>query len=433
MRHSAFKTENGDLLFGGINGFSIFNPASIKDNTNIPKVVITGLKLFNQAVRINDATGILSTNISLTNEITLNHNQTVLSLSFAALSYTAPEKNQFAFIMEGFDKEWSYIGNKNEAFYSNLPPGNYIFRVKAANNDKVWNEKGVALKINVLPAWWETLLFRVGVLLILIILIIAFIGYRTYKFKQNKKQLEDKVREATEEVKNRNDKLEEAKQKLVGVMDDVKNQLGKTSTQLLNSANSQASTIEEISSSIENMALNINESAEGAAKVYDNAKSVEKETTESVVIVSETVTSIRNITEGINFISEFARVTNLLSINAGIEAARAGIHGKSFAVVANEVKKLADDSQGVAIEIKDLSESGLSLSQKANDKITELQGYVKIIVSLISQISDSSQNQSYEAKNVNLAIQELSSYINDTAQLAENLDNAIKYLSISDD
>jgi methyl-accepting chemotaxis protein/ligand-binding sensor domain-containing protein len=432
IRHSTYQTKDGELLFGGINGFNIFLPEEIKDNPTIPKVVITGLKLFNKPVYVNDHNNILSSNISLTKEMVLTHKQSVISFSFAGISYTSPEKNQYEYMMEGFDEDWINIGNKNEAFYTNLPAGDYTFRVRASNNDGVWNEQGVALGVTVLPPWWAKWWFRMIIFLIIVASVYGFVNWRMKKFKENKRLLEQKVAEATEEVKHRNEKLEEAKVKLANIMDDVRNELGNTSKKLLDSANGQASTIEEISSSIEQMSRDIDENAQGASQMYESAKRVETDTEDSVQIVSETVKSIEDITQGIGFISEFARTTNLLALNAAIEAARAGSHGRSFAVVANEVKKLADSSQDVAVHIKSMSESGMDLSQRASEKITELQQYISGIVNLISQIQVSSQNQSYEAKNVNLAIQQISSYINETAQLAESLDSAIKSLSIED-
>lgn len=430
IRHSAYKTKDGELLFGGINGFNIFRPEEIKDNPIIPKVVITGLKLFNKQVQVNDQNKILSSNISLTKEIELTHKQSVISFSFAGISYSSPEKNQYEYMMEGFDEDWINIENKNEAFYTNLPAGEYTFKVRASNNDRVWNREGVALGVTILPPWWATWWFRIMLFLSLVASVYIFVNWRMKTFKENKILLEQKVAEATEEVKRRNGKLEEAKAKLANIMDDVRNELGNTSKRLLDSANSQASTIEEISSSIEQMSRDIDENAQGASQMYESAKRVVTDTDDSVQIVSETVKSIEDITEGIGFISEFARTTNLLALNAAIEAARAGSHGRSFAVVATEVKKLADSSQDVAVHIKSLSESGMDLSQKASGKITELQRYISGIVNLIAQIQVSSQNQSYEAKNVNLAIQQISTYINETAQLAENLDSAIKSLSI---
>jgi ligand-binding sensor domain-containing protein/methyl-accepting chemotaxis protein len=426
------KTKKGEMLFGGRNGFNIFHPDKIKLNEFIPNVVITGFKLFYKPVEIGGDDSPLSKHISKTKLIVLDHTQSVFTFDFIALNYTSAEKNQYAYMMEGYDKAWIEIGNKHEATYANLPAGKYIFRVKASNNDGIWNEEGSSIQVIILAPWWKRLWFRILVILFITLDVSFGVRQRTQAMRRTQEKLESEVRKATEDIELRNEKLEEAKLKLAAIMDDVKNELGSASDQLLEATNSQASSIEEISSSIEQMARDIDENALGASKMLDNAKVVEKESDLSVGIVNQTVNAIDDIIEAIGFISEFAQMTNILSINAAIEAARAGEHGKSFGVVASQVKELADQSQKVAVNIKQLSSSGLDLSKNASSKITELQDYIRNIVELITQISQSSQNQSTAANHISTAVQEVSTYVNSTTHLAEKLDGAIKSLTVSD-
>ncbi len=432
VTNASYKSVTGEFYLGGVNGFNVFHPENIKINSDIPEVVITDFLLFNKPVQIGAKSSPLSEHISFTDELTLNYKQSVFTFKFVSLNFKTSEKNLYKYYMEGFDEEWIDAGTKREASYTNLPAGDYTFKVKASNNDGLWNEEGTSINISILPPWWKTWWFQTIVITLIVIVIVGVFLSRTKKLKKDQAILQKKVRVATEEVKKRNAKLEEAKGKLANIMTDVKSELGKASVELLDATNSQASTIEEISSSIEHMAREINENAVNASQMFDNAKNIEKDTDTSVEIVSKTVNSIVDITEGIGFISEFARTTNLLSLNAAIEAARAGVQGRSFSVVANEVKKLADQSQEMAINIKNVSESGLELSHEANTKIKELQSYIKSIVGLIAQIRESSENQSNEATNVNQAIQQISTYINSTAQLAEKLDTAINSLSVDE-
>lgn len=150
------KTANGEMYFGGNNGFNIFNPVNIIDNTAIPKVLLTAFKLFNQPVSVGDENSLLQKHITKTKKLTLNHQQSVFGFEFVALNFTTPEKNEYAYKMEGFDKDWNYIGNKREATYTNLDAGTYTFKVKASNNDGFWNEKGTSVKITILPPSWKT-------------------------------------------------------------------------------------------------------------------------------------------------------------------------------------------------------------------------------------------------------------------------------------
>jgi len=431
-RSAYYTNKQGEIFFGGNNGFTFFQPDSLKSDSIFPEIYFTNFRIFNKQVEIGAEGSPLKKHISETSEINLTHEQSVFSLEYVALNFVDPERNQYAYILEGLETEWNYVGAQRTAIYTNLNAGDYIFRVKSTNREGDWSKENITMKIKILPPWWKTWWFLTIAVVFIILGIVLFIRIRTKKLKQTQKILEQKVKEATEVVKNRNAKLSDAKSKLSNIMNDVKKKLGKASEELLDATNSQAASIEEISASMEQMTREINENAKGASEMFGNAKNIEKDAELSVHIVSKTSSSIKNITEEVGIISEFARLTNLLSLNAAIEAARAGEHGKSFAIVAKQVKKLADQSKEVAVNIKKLSESGLSLSAEANTKISELQEYIKNIVVLINKINDSSQNHSHEAKNINMTIQQISSYVYSTAQLAEKLDSAINSLVVKD-
>jgi len=146
-RAAYYQCRHGEMFFGGINGLNMFFPPAIKDNPHLPPVVITDFKLFNQPVGLaTNAETPLKKVIAATDEIRLSYKDNVFSFEFAALEYTAPAKNQYAYKMEGFDRDWINLGTKREAVYTNLAPGEYTFRVKASNNDGVWNEAGTSLK-----------------------------------------------------------------------------------------------------------------------------------------------------------------------------------------------------------------------------------------------------------------------------------------------
>ncbi len=148
------KRRNGELLFGTSSGLISFHPDSLLSNPFIPKVVITNFKLSNQSVAIGSS--ILPQSLGVTEQIILHHDQNVISFEFASLSYANPAKNQYAYFMEGIDPDWNYVGNQTIAGYAGLQPGDYIFNLKASNNDGLWNEEPTQLKITILPPWWET-------------------------------------------------------------------------------------------------------------------------------------------------------------------------------------------------------------------------------------------------------------------------------------
>ena len=187
---SYLKLKSGELAFGGVNGFNIFHPDDLKDNTCIPPVVITNFLIANKSVPVSEKNSVLKKAITFEDEITLSHRDNVFSFEFASLDYSIPGKNQYAYKMEGFDKEWVYPGNRGFATYTNLNHGEYIFRVRGSNNDGVWNEEGSSLKIKITPPFWRTLWFKgLGALAV------AGTAGSIYKGKLDKVRKEKKAQE----------------------------------------------------------------------------------------------------------------------------------------------------------------------------------------------------------------------------------------------
>lgn len=154
--NAAFKDSNGLLYFGNYGGINYIDPTKIKINNNRPEVYFTDFKLFNKQVVPNESRSPLHKTISETDSLSLSHRQSVFTIEYAAINFTRPKKNQYAYYLEGFDDAWNYVGSTRSATYTNLAPGNYTFKVKAANNDGIWNETPKSLKITVLRPWWST-------------------------------------------------------------------------------------------------------------------------------------------------------------------------------------------------------------------------------------------------------------------------------------
>lgn len=155
-RRTPIRLRSGELFFGSSKGFTLFNPRDLAINTTIPTVVLTDFLVLNQPVVVGDENSPLQKTIHTATDITLKHKQSVFSFEFAALNYRSPEGNEYAYRLEGFDPQWNYIGNKRTATYTNLNPGTYVLRVKAANNDGIWNESGTAITLHILPPLWRT-------------------------------------------------------------------------------------------------------------------------------------------------------------------------------------------------------------------------------------------------------------------------------------
>ena len=144
---SCYRNSRGEMLFGGVNGINVFHPDSIGDNMYRPPVVITGFKKFDQPYETGtDPTWLTS--------VGLTHEDDVFSFTFAALAFVHPHKNRYAYRLEGFEESWVYCGDRREARYTHIPPGRYTFRVKASNEDGIWNEAGVAVDVTIAPPFW---------------------------------------------------------------------------------------------------------------------------------------------------------------------------------------------------------------------------------------------------------------------------------------
>jgi ligand-binding sensor domain-containing protein/signal transduction histidine kinase len=151
---------DGEVFFGGSNGFNAFFPENIRDNPYVPLVVITSFKIFNKPVPIG-ARSVLKKAIPYVDSLTLSHRDNVFSFEFAALSYANSHKNRYRYKLENLEPGWNEVGSKQRlATYTNLDPGKYVFRVQASNSDGVWNEEGVSLPILITPPWWRTNWFR---------------------------------------------------------------------------------------------------------------------------------------------------------------------------------------------------------------------------------------------------------------------------------
>ena len=187
------QARNREMFFGGINGFTTFFPARIKDDRSVPNVVITDLLLFNVPVKpgpkapMNEA-------IENARLIRLQPDQDVFSLSFAALHFGNPERNRYAYRLEGWDRTWISTSAANRiATYSRLPAGSYIFRVKASNKDGVWNNEGTALKVIITPPLWLTWWARLFYFLLFLVMAITF--YRAYEKRMEKQRILKEERE----------------------------------------------------------------------------------------------------------------------------------------------------------------------------------------------------------------------------------------------
>ena len=208
LSNDMIKSSWGEIFFVSTNlGVNAFYPDKIKDNPFIPPVILTDFKLFNHFVHHYGEGSVLPKPINDVDTLTLTHNQSVFSIDFAALNYKVPEKNLYQYRLEGFDQDWSPVGTRRSATYTNLDPGEYVFRVKASNSDGVWSETGKLLRIVITPPWWKTWWFRSLTLMLLLCILVGGYRWRTRAMKRKNLQLEEDVTNRTRDLKEANDQL----------------------------------------------------------------------------------------------------------------------------------------------------------------------------------------------------------------------------------
>jgi ligand-binding sensor domain-containing protein len=200
------KLSTGELLFGGINGFNLFNPDNIRDNNFKPPVYITDFRLFNKPVRIGEEQ-VLKKNILLTDEITLAYDQNIFSFEFTALNYRQPEKNKYKYKLEGFDDDWVDAETERKKEYTNISPGEYAFHVIASNNDGVWNEEGAAVRIAVIAPVWGTWWFYSMVTFVIMSAILWLVRRQKKKAMEQHRELQAIIEERTREIKIQNEEI----------------------------------------------------------------------------------------------------------------------------------------------------------------------------------------------------------------------------------
>ena len=199
------------LLFGSVNGFVVFDPDSIRDNPVKPAVYITGLKVSGR-----------SRLLPRSKKVVLAHTENSVAFDFVALNYHSPEKNQYAYKLEGIDADWVRSGTRRFANYTELPPATYVFRVKASNDDSVWNNQGATLTLVITSPWWRTWWAYLLYSVLIGVALWAFSAYRSRVLQRANRLLEQKVTERTQQVQQQKEELELQRDNLNQALTELK-------------------------------------------------------------------------------------------------------------------------------------------------------------------------------------------------------------------
>jgi ligand-binding sensor domain-containing protein/signal transduction histidine kinase len=209
------KNKFGEIFFGGINGLTVFNPENVVNNHNIPNIALTSVKIYDKELELEQS-------INETECIELSYKDNFISFEFAALDFTNPQKNSYAYMLEGFDKSWSLSSHRRFANYTNLNGGDYVFKVKGSNNNGLWNEKGLAIKLVIHPPIWQTWWFKFLLVLLILAMVYILITLRMKSINAQKRKLELEVAQRTRELNQSNYELLRAKRDTDDILNNVK-------------------------------------------------------------------------------------------------------------------------------------------------------------------------------------------------------------------
>ena len=197
------RASNGLMYFGGVNGFNEFFPDSIKPRPSEPPLLITGFQVFNKDLPIakdEQDHSPLKKSITETKDLLLPYDNSVISFEFASLNYTTRDRKQYAYMLEGFDKTWNYVGSKRTATYTNLDPGDYVFKVKGFDYEGKWSDRMATIKLTITPPFWLTWWAKLGMLLVIAGVWITLYRLRISRIRAHQKKLEQLVQQRTEQL-----------------------------------------------------------------------------------------------------------------------------------------------------------------------------------------------------------------------------------------
>ncbi len=220
-RSSSFKDKDGILYFGSIDGITVFRPEKVIDNQNIPPIVITDFKVFNKSIYESFKGSVPVASVT-EDIIYLEYKDYVFSIEFSALDFTVPEKNTFKYKMEGLDENWIDLKNLRLATFTKLKPGKYTFHVTGSNNDNVWNKEGDKLTVIIKPPLWRTKWFILAEIIFITGIIILLIYLREKKIIEDRKLLEERVKDRTQEIHQQKEEIQSQSEKLAAINKELR-------------------------------------------------------------------------------------------------------------------------------------------------------------------------------------------------------------------
>lgn len=196
LNSSCALGNDGSVFFGGLDGYNVFSPDLLHGNSYVPEIVLTSITQSGEPL-------ILDQGLEEIEAITLKWPDNYYEFEFSALNYIRPQENEYAYILENFDKDWNYVETRSYGRYTNLTQGTYTLRLIGSNNDGVWNSTGKAITIQVIPAWWESQWFRASAILLVTLAVVSFYRMQLMNIERYNRKLAEEVKERTADIERR--------------------------------------------------------------------------------------------------------------------------------------------------------------------------------------------------------------------------------------
>ncbi len=417
---NTWRSRDGKIWFATAKGVAVVDPANMKKNTVVPPVEILSLKVDDDKPIEYVESG-----------ISLKPGITSLQINYTGLSLLFPQKVSFIYRLKGLSNKWVNAGDRRYAIYTSLAPGDYTFEVKAANNDGVWSEHAATLSFSVKPFFYQTIWFKLLVLFGFIFVIIYLVRHKLTAMKERERILAMLVDDKTKDLREIIRHIRKMSGKLREISVTLNTSMGETHQAF----NLSKSMITEASSSLSDITGKLTNTKNDVLEMRSVVSSLRQKADQSSTVLEGAVSSmthIRNaasqIEEIVEVVNEIAFKTNLLSLNAAIEAARAGDSVKGFTVVANSIRELSKQTAEALAVIKHHTSETVKTVEAGQDAVNASVSFISQLIGDFRSISASMENIStlisehlLEVESIDHSIIAAGGYSEKAAKMVENI------------
>ena len=415
-----WRSRDGRIWIPTAEGAAVVNPSNIKLNTVVPPVHIVSVSADDKKFKFKDG-----------EDLSFEPGTSTVYFEYTGLSYLFPEQVKFKYKLEGFDEKWKVAGSQRYTFYTNLEPGEYKFKVIAANNDNLWNREGDELVFFVEPYFWQTWWFKTLVILIVLVLLVFWIRRKVTEIRSKEDVLNKTIESRTKDLRDIIGHVKTLSATLGDISKSISGSTGITAEKfnatyaMIDTASSTLSDVTTRLSGSRDDVLTMNSTLNNISSKADNSTAVLDDAVEAMVRIEDSTIEVANIVE---VVDEIAFKTNLLSLNAAIEAARAGDAGKGFAVVADSVRELSMQTADAVDMIQKLTgetvkrvSSGRNSVNNIVDFISELIGEFRSISVRMNEIRSAIEKHVGEVGHVDDSLSDIRRITQENTTMVDNL------------